>query len=137
MLRKLLNRWTLLAFVLFSGAGVATAIAWAADSASRVPRPVVSVDETTQCIDSPEVMRRTHMEMLKHQRDRTVRLGERGVKVTLNACIDCHAGKGAGAAAGSAIGSPDAFCESCHRYAAVTLDCFDCHQPRPSSAARQ
>lgn len=99
----------------------------------RVPHPAISVDKTTQCIDSPEVMRRSHMDMLKHQRDRTVHLGERRVKVTLNGCIDCHAGKGAGAAAGSVTGSAQAFCESCHRYAAVKLDCFECHQSRPAS----
>jgi hypothetical protein len=22
------------------------------------------------------------------------------------------------------------FCQGCHSYAAVTLDCFECHQPR-------
>ena len=135
MPRNALIRRIALALVLFSGAGAAAALAWAADSASRVPVPSISVDKSTQCIDKPEVMRRTHMEMLKHQRDRTVHLGERGVKVTLNGCIDCHAGKGAGAAAGSAVGSPEAFCETCHRYAAVKLDCFECHQARPAGAA--
>ncbi len=135
MLRATLSRWVVLALLLFAGAGATVASAWAADAAGRVPRPSISVDAGTQCIDTPEVMRRTHMDMLKHQRDRTVHLGERGVKVTLNACIDCHAGKGAGAAAGSAVGNPQAFCESCHRYAAVKLDCFECHQPKPSQAA--
>jgi hypothetical protein len=100
----------------------------------RVPHPTILVDKATQCIDSPAVMRRSHMEMLKHQRDRTVHLGERRVKVTLNSCIDCHAGKGTGAAAGSVTGSAQAFCESCHRYAAVKLDCFECHQPKPAAA---
>jgi len=135
MLRNSLTRWIAFALVLFSGAGAAATVAWAADSASRVPTPAISVDKSTQCIDKPEVMRRTHMEMLKHQRDRTVHLGERGVKVTLNGCIDCHAGKGAGAAAGSAVGGPEAFCETCHRYAAVKLDCFECHQAKPAGAA--
>jgi hypothetical protein len=135
MLRRSLSRWILLALVLFSGAGTAVAIAWASDAGSRVPKPAIAVDKGTQCIASPDVMRRTHMEMLKHQRDRTVHLGERGVEVTLNGCIDCHAGKGAGAAAGAAVGRPEAFCESCHRYAAVKLDCFECHQARPGAAA--
>ncbi|MEK9719457.1 MAG: hypothetical protein VW257_00055 [Quisquiliibacterium sp.] len=97
----------------------------------RVPHPAISVDKSTQCIDSAKVMRRTHMNMLKHQRDRTVHLGERRVRVTLNGCIDCHASKGAGAAAGSVAGNEQAFCESCHRYAAVKLDCFECHQSKP------
>jgi hypothetical protein len=134
MLHATLSRWIALALVLVAGAGTTWASAWAADAAGRVPRPEISVDAATQCIAAPDVMRRTHMDMLKHQRDRTVHLGERGVKVTLNACIDCHAGKGAGAAAGSVVGSPQAFCETCHRYAAVKLDCFDCHQPKPGAA---
>lgn len=135
MPRATLTRWIALALVLFSGAGAAVAIAWAADAAGRVPKPAIAVDKATQCIDTPEVMRRTHMNMLQHQRDRTVHLGERGVKVTLTGCIDCHAGSGAGAAAGSAVGSPQAFCESCHRYAAVKLDCFECHQPKPAKSS--
>ena len=125
------------ALALVAGALAAGAIAWAADaSSSRVPTPTVVVDAATKCIDTPEVMRRTHMELLKHQRDRTVRLGIRGENVSLNACIDCHAGRGAGAAAGSVTGKPEAFCESCHSYAAVKLDCFECHQPKPSEARR-
>ncbi len=81
-------------------------------------------------------MRRTHMDMLKHQRDRTVHQGIRGEKVRLNGCIDCHAGSGTGAAAGSVTGKPQAFCEGCHQYAAVKLDCFECHQPKPSAATK-
>lgn len=115
-------------------AGAFASVASASDTAGRVPKPSISVDRSTQCIDSPEVMRRTHMDMLKHQRDRTVRAGVRGEKVHLNGCIECHAGPGAGEAAGSAVGSPQAFCESCHRYAAVKLDCFECHQARPAGA---
>jgi cytochrome c len=72
--------------------------------------------------------------LLRHQRDRTVRDGVRGARVSLAACVECHAGKGAGVAAGSVVGSPEAFCESCHRYAAVKLDCFECHRSRPEGA---
>jgi hypothetical protein len=76
-------------------------------------------------------MRRNHMKMLQHQRDRTLRLGERGTPITLNGCIDCHAGKSSGSVA---AGRED-FCESCHAYAAVKLDCFECHQPRTQGVA--
>jgi len=127
------TRW-LAAIVAALCAAAFAGAALAADPAGRVVKPSISVDRSTQCIDSPEVMRRTHMDMLKHERDRTVRKGIRGEKVNLNGCIDCHAGPGAGAAAGSAVGSPQAFCETCHRYAAVKLDCFECHQARPAGA---
>lgn len=129
---RLLRRFALV-LALVAGAGAAGALAWAADATKgRVRTPAIVVDAATRCIDSPEVMRRTHMDMLKHQRDRTVRQGIRGEKAQLNACIDCHAGAGAGAAAGSVVGKPQAFCEGCHQYAAVKLDCFECHQPKRS-----
>jgi hypothetical protein len=79
-------------------------------------------------------MRREHPNLLKHRRDRTVREGVRGGDNALTACIDCHAGK----AGGDVIGGPDAFCQSCHSYAAVKLDCFECHQSKrePEVATR-
>ena len=124
-----------LAGVLTALAGALPPAALAADAAAgRVAKPAISVDRSTQCIDTPDVMRRTHMDMLRHQRDRTVRAGVRGEKVHLNGCVECHAGPGTGPAAGSVVGSPQAFCEGCHRYAAVKLDCFECHQSRPASA---
>jgi len=98
----------------------------------RVPLPKLTVDRSTTCVAPPEVMRRTHMEMLKHRRDRTVHEGVRGGDQALNRCLECHASKTTGAA----IGSPDAFCQSCHDYVGVKLDCFDCHQGRPGAVAR-
>jgi hypothetical protein len=89
------------------------------------PKPVIA-NPGTQCVAPPEEMRRDHMEMLKHQRNLTLRQGVRGTKVSLNGCIECHASK----KTGSVIGSDDAFCQTCHAYAAVKLDCWDCHQPK-------
>jgi hypothetical protein len=99
---------------------------------SRVPKPNLSVDRSTQCVAPPEVMRRTHMEMLKHRRDKTVHQGIRGGDESLNRCLSCHADRTTGAA----VGAPDAFCQSCHDYAAVRLDCFECHQGRPGVQAK-
>ena len=99
---------------------------------TRVPLPSFSVDRSTTCVAPPDVMRRTHMEMLKHRRDKTVHQGLRGGDESLNRCISCHASKTSGAA----IGAPDAFCQSCHDYAGVKLDCFECHQGRPGAQAR-
>ena len=96
-----------------------------ADS-GRVPKPVVDIANPGKCIASPEVMRRTHMDMLKHQRDKTMHEGERGAKASLNGCIECHASK----TNGSVLGAKDNFCQGCHSYAAVKLDCFECHQPK-------
>jgi hypothetical protein len=103
----------------------------AARAAGRVPQPQFEVDRSTTCVAPPQEIRRTHMELLKHRRDQTVRTGVRGGKTALETCIDCHAGK----TTGSVIGSPDAFCQSCHAYAGVQLDCFECHQARRGAAS--
>ena len=103
-------------------------------AASRVPRSQLTVDRGTQCVEPPERMRLIHPDLLRHQRDRTVRDGERGAKASLNACVQCHAGKPGSPAAGTVAGHPQAFCESCHAYAAVRLDCFECHQARVGAA---
>jgi hypothetical protein len=117
-----------------------TAAATAAGTATgRVPQPTITVPASGTCVAPAAEMRRSHMAMLVHQRDRTVRDGVRGAKVSLAGCVDCHA-TATGAADGTraVTGHPGAFCESCHRYAAVTLDCFECHsaKARPAAAAR-
>ena len=109
--------------------GLALALAMSALSANAsdgVPKPALTIENKGQCVAPPDEMRRNHMEMLKHQRDKTLRLGQRGAKVSLNGCIECHASK----RNGSVLGSDQNFCQSCHSYAAVKLDCFECHQPK-------
>ena len=100
----------------------------------RTPRPVVEPAVTgTQCVAPPEVMRRSHMDFLKHQRDDTVHGGIRGAKYSLKACIDCHAGR----QTGSVAKAESNFCVSCHSYAAVEIDCFECHASKPATALAQ
>lgn len=97
----------------------------AAPALAGAPKPAIKIENPGQCIAPADEMRRNHMEMLKHQRDRTMRHGIRGEKASLNECINCHASK----ATGSVLGK-DGFCQECHSYAAVKLDCWDCHQPK-------
>jgi hypothetical protein len=111
------------------GAALAAAALAAGAQGSRVPAPKYTVDQSTTCVAPPDVMRRTHMQMLKHRRDRTVHQGVRGGDEALTRCLECHASKTTGAA----IGAPDAFCQSCHQYVGVKLDCFDCHQGKPGA----
>ena len=75
-------------------------------------------------------MRRDHPDLLKHQRAVTVRAGIRGGQGSLANCVSCHASRDTGRVTGSA----DAFCDSCHRYASVKLDCFECHADRAQPA---
>jgi len=104
-----------------------------ADEAWRTPKPAIVIESKEHCVAPPEQIRREHPDMLRHQRNLTVRLGERGMKFSLNGCIACHADR----QTGSVIGSDHAFCQGCHSYAAVHIDCFDCHQPsvRPNAPA--
>jgi hypothetical protein len=102
--------------------------AWSSAQADGGPaKPSVTIENpATQCVAPAAEMRRNHMEMLKHQRNLTLRQGIRGAKVSLNGCIECHASK----KTGSVVGTDQNFCQSCHSYAAVKLDCWDCHQPK-------
>ncbi len=93
------------------------------------PKPAIKIENPGQCIAPAEEMRKNHMEMLHHQRDRTMRQGIRGEKASLNECINCHASK----TTGSVLGK-EGFCQECHSYAAVKLDCWDCHQPKAGHA---
>lgn len=81
-----------------------------------------------RCVEDVASMRRNHMRFLEHQRDATVHGGIRGAKHSLKGCIDCHASK----ATGSVAQAPTDFCVSCHAYAAVKIDCFDCHATKPA-----
>lgn len=108
-----------------------TAVSHAAGE-GRTPKPTVKIaNADTKCVAPPEEMRRNHMEMLKHTRDKTLRQGMRGEKASLNGCINCHASK----QTGSVLGGKENFCESCHAYVAVKLDCWDCHQPKANYKA--
>ena len=75
-------------------------------------------------------MRRSHMDLLKHQRDDTVHGGIRGAKFSLKGCIDCHASQQTGSVARAETN----FCVSCHSYAAVKIDCFECHTGKAGAA---
>ena len=92
-------------------------------TAGQVPQPVIESARGDKCVEDPAFMRRNHMELLKHQRDDTLRRGIRTGSYSLKACIGCHASK----ANGSVTEASTNFCQSCHSYAAVKIDCFECH----------
>ena len=106
-------------------------LANAAD-ATRVPKPVLEAGQGEKCVENTEFMRKNHMELLKHQRDETMHQGIRTRKYSLNGCIECHASR----KTNSVVGSEQNFCQSCHSYVAVKLDCFECHSSKPKPPAR-
>jgi hypothetical protein len=106
--------------------------AHAAGKSGRVPLPVLSITKGDKCVEPTEVMRRDHMKLILHQRDETMHRGIRTTRHSLKNCIDCHADPKTNSVLGK-----DGFCESCHRYASVSIDCFGCHsdKPDPKTAA--
>lgn len=89
--------------------------------------PALAKGKGDKCVEDTQFMRRKHMDLLKHHRDETMRQGIRTTKHSLKGCVDCHAS----AKTGSVAASKDDFCAACHVYAAVKLDCWDCHATKP------
>ncbi len=121
-----------LAFCIVALSLAATTVG-AQTKAGRTPLPTITPAAAgSQCVAPPAEMRRNHMTMLTHQRDDTVRGGIRGAKASLKGCVDCHAG----ALTHSVVKAPGDFCVSCHDYAAVRIDCFECHTGTASGSAK-
>ena len=97
-----------------------------------VPMPAIPLGLGDSCVKDTDFMRRNHMNLLKHQRDETMLKGVRDKQYSLKECISCHAVMGPDAVP-LTIASPQHFCRSCHDYAAVSVDCFQCHASRPDS----
>lgn len=124
-MRQSLGRWSLVVLGLFAGLGFVPAHAAA-------PKPVIErAVRGDRCVEDTDYMRRNHMQLLTHHRDETVHEGIRTKKYSLKECINCHASK----ETGSVTAAKDNFCVSCHSYAAVKIDCFDCHSSKPQASA--
>lgn len=87
-----------------------------------------------ECVEPTSDMRRNHMEYLKHHRDEALREGIRTKQYSLKQCLECHvAPEGSPQAAQD---SGEHFCAACHKYAGVTIDCFQCHATQPKETPR-
>lgn len=78
----------------------------------------------TKCVEDTAYMRANHMNILKQERERAVRLGIRTKKHSLKNCFTCHTDK-------------SKFCDRCHNYAGVKPTCFveagGCHSAPTSN----
>lgn len=118
----------------FALAGVlAAATAGGADGRAGTGslQPPIEAARSGPCLADPGFMRRNHPDLLRHRRDETVHLGARDARTGLKACVGCHASTGTGSVASARTD----FCVSCHSYAAVQVDCFECHASRPEATA--
>lgn len=96
------------------------------------PSPSIPQGKGEQCVEPTDLMRKNHMDMLMHQRDATMREGVRTKKHSLVECIDCHVvpnEKGEY----PQYGTNEHFCSTCHNYASVSIDCFQCHATKPDN----
>lgn len=128
---KLSWQWGAVLAALLAVSALAVASTDGSDaSAGRVPKPVYFKGKGDKCVRDDAYMRRHHMEELKHHRNETMRQGIRTTEFSLKGCVSCHADPQTHSVLGE-----HGFCASCHSYAAVTLDCFECHSPNPKPAA--
>lgn len=101
---------------------------------AETPFPTVqkASDEGAKCIQEVPEMRRNHMNYILHERDETMHEGIRNQPSSLANCIDCHVEPNEdGKVADS--DSRDHFCNGCHQYASVQIDCFQCHADKPQN----
>lgn len=123
----------MLSAMLFSAWPLAPALAQQAQSKPAMQLAMAhkhAKGKGDKCVAPTDWMRRNHMSVLMHQRDKTVHTGVRAGPFDLKGCISCHAVKGED---GRAVTVQDSrhFCRTCHDYVAVKVDCFECHASRP------
>lgn len=120
--------------VMLAGMGGPGGVVYAEDDnpAGNTLLPVIPMGRGDACVEDTGFMRRNHMDLLNHQRDETVLEGVRSKQYSLKECLNCHAVYGPDAIPVT-VASPAHFCRSCHDYAAVSIDCFQCHASRPEA----
>ena len=81
--------------------------------------------------DDNTVMIRNHPKFLFGFRSAVLHKGVVTPDNNIERCVTCHAVKDP---SGQPVGfdDPTHFCRGCHTKAAVTIDCFECHQSKPS-----
>ena len=101
-----------------------------AQAESRVQLPQTPVAKGDKCVEPIDVIRRNHMDLLKHQRNESVGNISSESRYSFKGCIDCHVLPNSDGNYPK-IGGRDHFCSSCHQYVGVRIDCFECHATRP------
>ena len=108
--------------------------AYAASGPAEKAGPTIIIDKSRagdKCVEDTAFMRKNHPKLLLHQRDETVHKGIRTEKHSLKNCVSCHASS----KDNRVIGSDEHFCQSCHTYAAVKMDCWQCHTTKSKPVA--
>ncbi len=111
---------------------LASALIWVAllGSAATAQSPEIPKALGDPHPEGSAFMRINHMKLMRHDRDQTMRLGNRDIKYSLKECVACHVVAGPDALPIS-VENDQHFCRTCHEYAAVKIDCFQCHNSKP------
>lgn len=121
------NRFPVVRFILGLLLLLATGLGVAASDRLA---PGSQAQQEEACVAPVPEIRRNHMNLLKHDRDLTVRKGDRDIKFSLSSCVACHAGKDSKGEA-IPVNAPGQFCATCHQKLAVQPTCFQCHSAVP------
>jgi hypothetical protein len=97
-------------------------------SGPYIPKAQRRYSEAQGCVEPTAEMRANHMDYILDQRDATMHEGIRTKQYSLVECINCHVSDAPDA---PRVDSEKHFCNSCHSYAGVSIDCFQCHADRP------
>ncbi|MFK5895275.1 MAG: hypothetical protein QM504_18840 [Pseudomonadota bacterium] len=130
MYYNFLVRMSFVVLILLSFSNVTIAF-----DSSLYPKVDTSQTQGDECVRPRAEIRKVHPDLLKHDRINTLRKGIRAtadgksLDGSLKACINCHAIKEDGKYL--KIDSEKHFCSSCHIYAGVSFDCFQCHRDTP------
>lgn len=98
-----------------------------------VPKAKAKATVENGCVAPIKEMRTDHKDLLVHQRDDTMREGIRTKQYSLAECINCHVSEDKETGTMPSFGDDKHFCSSCHNYAAVKVDCFQCHNDKPEN----
>ncbi len=85
--------------------------------------------------DDATVMIRNHPKFLFSHRTLVVHHSQQAPADNLERCVTCHAVKDASGQPVS-FDDPTHFCRACHNKAAVSIDCFECHNSKPTPAGQ-
>ncbi|MDA8217759.1 MAG: sulfate reduction electron transfer complex DsrMKJOP subunit DsrJ [Dehalococcoidales bacterium] len=104
--------------------GLITSPFWYNAATGMAAAPQLAAPTTaTQCVEPADWMRANHFNLLYQWREDVVRNDNRVYTASdgktydeslTNTCLSCHTDKAA-------------FCDSCHTYADVSPNCWDCH----------
>ena len=94
--------------------------------------PWIPPAKGAHCVRPVAWMRMNHMKLLMQLRDQAVHEGIRNRQESLPGCIGCHVSRLADGSYPSAT-SRKFFCNACHEYVGVRIDCFSCHSSRPQT----